>query len=110
MHLIFSHRFFISPYFLSDPFSILNILSKCISSIISIIVLSQDPYSCGLNRYVGCHVLNETETRARPAARGAPDVQVRVGLSALATQLHRANLTGLVLGCIEAKFCKKICV
>ena len=22
----------------------------------------------------------------------------------------RANLTGLVLGCIEAKFCKKICV
>ena len=24
--------------------------------------------------------------------------------------LGRANLTGLVLGCIEAKFCKKICV
>ena len=24
--------------------------------------------------------------------------------------LDRANLTGLVLGCIEAKFCKKICV
>ena len=23
--------------------------------------------------------------------------------------LDRANLTGLVLGCIEAKFCKKIC-
>ena len=26
------------------------------------------------------------------------------------TRLDRANLTGLVLGCIEAKFCKKICV
>ena len=25
-------------------------------------------------------------------------------------RLDRANLTGLVLGCIEAKFCKKICV
>ena len=25
-------------------------------------------------------------------------------------ELGRANLTGLVLGCIEAKFCKKICV
>ena len=25
-------------------------------------------------------------------------------------ELERANLTGLVLGCIEAKFCKKICV
>ena len=24
--------------------------------------------------------------------------------------LDRADLTGLVLGCIEAKFCKKICV
>ena len=24
--------------------------------------------------------------------------------------LDRANLTGLVLGCIEAKFCKQICV
>ena len=28
----------------------------------------------------------------------------------LAALLGRANLTGLVLGCIEAKFCKKICV
>ena len=27
-----------------------------------------------------------------------------------AALLDRANLTGLVLGCIEAKFCKKICV
>ena len=25
-------------------------------------------------------------------------------------RLGRANLTGLVLGCIEAEFCKKICV
>ena len=25
-------------------------------------------------------------------------------------RLDRANLRGLVLGCIEAKFCKKICV
>ena len=27
-----------------------------------------------------------------------------------AALVDRANLTGLVLGCIEAKFCKKICV
>ena len=27
-----------------------------------------------------------------------------------AVLLSRANLTGPVLGCIEAKFCKKICV
>ena len=27
-----------------------------------------------------------------------------------AALLDRANLTGLVLGCIEANFCKKICV
>ena len=27
-----------------------------------------------------------------------------------AALLDRANLTGLVLGCIEAKFCRKICV
>ena len=27
-----------------------------------------------------------------------------------AAPLDRANLTGLVLGCIEAKVCKKICV
>ena len=26
------------------------------------------------------------------------------------SKTRRANLTGLVLGCIEAKFCKKICV
>ena len=30
--------------------------------------------------------------------------------SAYAALLDRANLTGLVLGYIEAKFCKKICV
>ena len=31
--------------------------------------------------------------------------------SALAAALlGRANFTGLVLGCIEAKFCRKICV
>ena len=28
----------------------------------------------------------------------------------LVAELDRANLTGLVLGCIKAKFCKKICV
>jgi len=30
--------------------------------------------------------------------------------SSSAALLDRANLTGLVLGCIKAKFCKKICV
>ena len=31
-------------------------------------------------------------------------------LIVVAALLGRANLTGLVLDCIEAKFCKKICV
>ena len=38
---------------------------------------------------------------ARPLARLLADVDV---------WLDRANLTRLVLGCIEAKFCNKICV
>ena len=32
------------------------------------------------------------------------------GASMAAAVLGGANLTGLVFGCIEAKFCKKICV
>ena len=43
--------------------------------------------------------------RARSRSRG--DRAARGWAAAL---LDRANLTGLVLGCIEAKFCKKICV
>ena len=35
-------------------------------------------------------------------ARGRPNIPP--------TTKDRANLTGLVLGCIEANFCKKICV
>ena len=35
---------------------------------------------------------------------------VKVALPSPHLLLGRSNLTGLVLGCIEAKFCKKICV
>ena len=34
----------------------------------------------------------------------------RIAISTASGPLDWANLTGLVLGCIEAKFCKKICV
>ena len=53
--------------------------------------------------------------RARMAALAAhreeslPTRSLRFDPTAAAL-LGRANLTGLVLGCIEAKFCKKICV
>ena len=43
---------------------------------------------------------------ARAAAPEAPHVEVPGG----SVRGERANLKGLVLGCIEAKFCKKICV
>ena len=53
----------------------------------------------------------------RPAgsapAPARQEVRAAAGWRALpmtAALLDRANLTGLVLGCIEAKFCKKICV
>ena len=39
---------------------------------------------------------------SRPTT-GSPRIRLR-------TPLDRANFRGLVLGCIEAKFCKKICV
>ena len=52
-------------------------------------------------------VLPALELRALPehaARRCAPNL----GMSRCV--IHRANFGGLVLGCIEAKFCKKICV
>ena len=41
---------------------------------------------------------------------GAVQAVTQVGIWAVQFGLGRANLTGLVLGCIEARFCKKICV
>ena len=43
-----------------------------------------------------------------PASAATSSADARRSLAA--ALLDRANLTGLVLGCIEAKFCKKICV
>ena len=43
------------------------------------------------------------------SARAAPFDRRRLKMAS-PPLLGRANLTGLVLGCIEAKFCKKICV
>ena len=45
----------------------------------------------------------EPSPSGRHSGRG-PNVLLAVAL------LGRANLTGLVLGCIDAKFCKKRCV
>ena len=45
-----------------------------------------------------------------PARYSAPGAEVPDVRHSGAPVLDRANLTGFVLGCIEAKFCKKICV
>ena len=43
-------------------------------------------------------------------AAGAPDADGAGVAARHPVSVDRANLTGLVLGCSEAKFCKKICV
>ena len=62
----------------------------------------------GLPRH-GEHVPVE-RLRVRELRVPGSDLGCVFGCSLAAALLGRANLAGLVLGCIEAKFCKRICV
>ena len=48
--------------------------------------------------------------RARHLPANVLFLQASEGCQAVVWLLGRASFTGLVLGCIEATFCKKICV
>ena len=55
-------------------------------------------------------VLREQRGRVVELVLRVPVDQLRAGPHAFVAFFDRANFTGLVLGCIAAKFCKKICV
>ena len=54
------------------------------------------------------HLPDVSEVKDESSFGGDAEAPLLAGWAA--ALLDRANLTRLVLGCIEAKFCKKICV
>ena len=70
-------------------------------------LLGQHDASRGVTKHFADARVCKSETVAANKSGESPTLQVAPGRS---VRGERANFARLVLGCIEAKFCKKICV